>query len=92
MKHPLLHQALDLTEPDSATVFDLLAGRMRVYELVGRRDEQTADIQQMLKLADILADPLRRFDAQSPQLDLDFVTNALQVAPLAAQVVESAPK
>jgi len=83
-------QALDLTEPGSATVFDLLAGRMRVYELVGRRDEQTADIQQMLKLADILADPLRRFDAQIAQLDLDFVTNALQVAPLAAQVVESA--
>ncbi|MBP1692475.1 MAG: serine/threonine protein kinase [Chloroflexi bacterium] len=85
-------QALDLAEPDSATTFDLLAGRMRVYELVGQRDEQTADIRQMLKLAEKLDDPLRRFDAQIAQLDLDFATNALQMAPLAKQVVDGARK
>jgi predicted ATPase/predicted Ser/Thr protein kinase len=56
-------EALALIPDDHADRFDLLAARAKVYDLVGRRDEQRADVDAMLALAEKLNDDARRFEA-----------------------------
>jgi tetratricopeptide (TPR) repeat protein len=56
-------EALHLMAQDSRERFDLLAARAAVYDVVARRDEQRADVEEMLELAEVLGDEARRCDA-----------------------------
>jgi predicted ATPase len=55
-------QALELTDDDAAR-FDLLAARVRAYDVMARRDEQRAGVDAMLALAEALHDATRHCDA-----------------------------
>jgi class 3 adenylate cyclase/tetratricopeptide (TPR) repeat protein len=59
-----LARALELTPPAAAAArFDLLLRRERVYDTLGRRDEQAADLRALEALADRLDDDGRRMAA-----------------------------
>lgn len=57
-------RALEFTEPDSPRSFALLAARAEVYQLTAQREEQYANIQAMLALANSLDDDQKRIEAQ----------------------------
>lgn len=58
-----LSRALDLLPPDNLTErYDLLSKREGVYHRLGRRAEQTADLERLQQLADSLDDPCRRIE------------------------------
>jgi eukaryotic-like serine/threonine-protein kinase len=89
----LYTEALAMCEEDEAASFDLLMARARVYDLLGRRSEQRADIDAMLATAERLHDDARRCDALLVLADYMQVTAwlgaeepAQQAAALARQL------
>jgi tetratricopeptide (TPR) repeat protein len=56
-------EALRTVPEDGPERFDLLACRAAVYDLIARRDEQRADVEEMLDLAEELGDDARLCDA-----------------------------
>ncbi len=83
-------QALALTPDASAERFDILLARVETYNLLGRRSEQRADIQELLVLAERLDDDERRFEALLAQADYDIGTQQLHAREPAQRAVEMA--
>ncbi|MGD2159328.1 MAG: tetratricopeptide repeat protein, partial [Anaerolineales bacterium] len=70
-------RALSLLPDDHPGHFDLLLSRANVFRLVGRREEQRADVDGLLDLAEMLNDKALRCDALIAQadffLDTEFI-------------------
>ncbi|UCF61831.1 MAG: protein kinase, partial [Anaerolineaceae bacterium] len=62
-------KALALMPDDHPDRFDLLHSRAKVFRLVGRREEQRADVEGLLDLAEMLNDNALRCDALIAQAD-----------------------
>ncbi|HIE21086.1 MAG TPA: tetratricopeptide repeat protein, partial [Acidimicrobiia bacterium] len=73
-------RALELTD-DPQHRFELLGGRADMYGLLARRDEQRADIDAMLELAEAGADPTLRIDALRHLVSYYLVTEYLEAEP-----------
>jgi predicted ATPase len=58
----LYSEALALLPEGDPQRFDVLAARAGVYDIVARRDEQLADVEAMLALAEAMQDDARRCD------------------------------
>lgn len=80
-------EALTLIPAGEPDHFDLLAARVKVYDLVGRREAQLADAQALLALAETLDDDARRFDAMMALVDYEFATGLVQGRELADRAV-----
>jgi predicted ATPase len=59
----LYSEALALLPESDPQHFDILAARASVYDIVARREEQLADVEAMLSLAEAMQDDARRCDA-----------------------------
>jgi eukaryotic-like serine/threonine-protein kinase len=89
--------ALALMPEVTAERFDVLLARAQTHDLVARRSEQRADVEELLALADRLNDPARRCDALMAQADYYMKMENLrargpaqQAAELAAQLDDKA--
>ncbi len=85
-------EALALTTADPPERFRLLAARAQVYDLVGRRAEQRADVDALLALAETLGDDGYRFEAQLAEAEYAGATDpasALDPAERAAALARS---
>jgi eukaryotic-like serine/threonine-protein kinase len=82
--------ALDLMPNDTPERFDTLLARADTYNLVGRRAEQKADIDELLVLSEKLADESRRFEALLAQAEYDLNTQHLHAREPAQRAVEVA--
>jgi len=85
-------RALALTPDESAERFDILLARVETYNLLGRRFEQRADIQELLVLAERLDDDTRRFEALLAQAEYDMGTQQLHAREPAQRAVEIAQR
>ncbi len=83
-------QALALTQDASAERFDIFLARVETYNLLGRRFEQRADIQELLVLAERLNDDSRRFEALLAQAEYEIDTQQLHAREPAQRAVEIA--
>lgn len=83
-------EALTLMPDGEPDQFELLAARAQVYDLVGRRPEQKADVEALLALAEKLNDDVRRLDALLAQGDYEAAVGILGADPQAARAVELA--
>lgn len=69
--------ALALIEGDTKERFDAVLARAQVYNVVGRRAEQKADVDVLLALAERLDDDGRRFEALLAQAQYELGTQQL---------------
>jgi predicted ATPase len=83
----LYTEALHLMPDDHPGRFDALAARAGVYDVVARREEQLADAQAMLALADASHDDARRCDALIALTDYYLETEPALAQEPAAQSV-----
>ncbi len=72
-------EALDLIPEEHPERFDLLAARAQVFDLLGRREEQLADIEEMQSLAKLQGDQSRQVDALIALTDHYLATEAWDV-------------
>lgn len=86
----LYSQALDFAQPVTAQAFDLHRLRAQVYELSARREQELADVQAMLDLAERLDDDERRFIALNAQIEYYLNTKYSQARQLAERLLELA--
>jgi tetratricopeptide (TPR) repeat protein len=70
--------------------FNLLLARAQTYDLVARRGEQHADIEELLRLAETLRDDTLRCDALLAQADFYLQTGQPQVKEVAQRAAELA--
>jgi tetratricopeptide (TPR) repeat protein len=82
-------QALEFADQDAAATFELLSARAQVYDVVARREEQLADVESMLVLAEGLEDA-QRFDAQLALTDYYLVTDLYHSLEAAERALEMA--
>jgi predicted ATPase len=80
-------EALTLTSATDASRFDLLAARAKVYDIVARREQQRADIDAMLALAEKLNDDARRCDALIALADFYLATEVAHAEETAHRAV-----
>jgi len=80
-------EALTLMPDGEPDQFDLLASRAQMYDFVGRRVEQKADVEAMLALAEKLGDDVRRLDALLAQADYESAVGILGADPQAERAV-----
>jgi predicted ATPase len=83
-------EALTLMPEGEPDQFELLAERARLYDFVGRRTEQKADVEALTALAEKLDDDARRLDALLAQGDYEAAVGILGADPQAARAVELA--
>ena len=83
-------EALALCQDEDLERFDLLVARARVYDLIANRDEQRADIEALLAIAESYHDPARTCDALIQLADLYLVTEHLRAVEPASRAVEIA--
>lgn len=82
-------EALALMPDDHPDRFEILAGRVAVYDLIGRRDAQRADVDALVALAERL-DDVRRFDAHLALTDFYLATDLIRAHEPAQRAVELA--
>lgn len=70
----LYSEALELMPPDHPDRFDLLSARASVYDVVACREEQLADVKEMLSLAQRAQEDARRCDALLALADVYIAT------------------
>lgn len=83
-------EALTLMPEGEPDQFDLLASRAQMFDFVGRRPEQKADVEALLALAEKLGDEKRRLDALLAQADYESAVGILGADPQAERAVELA--
>ena len=83
-------QALALMPDDTAERFDTLLARAEIYNVLGQRSEQKADVDELLVLAEKLADESRRFEVLLAQAEYDLGTEHLHAREPAQRAVEIA--
>jgi tetratricopeptide (TPR) repeat protein len=87
-----LSRALELTPAAAdAARYDLFLTREQVYDRLGRRDEQQADLDALLRLAEQLSDPHKRARAALRRAAFGEATGDLEVLiPYAEQAIQLA--
>jgi tetratricopeptide (TPR) repeat protein/predicted Ser/Thr protein kinase len=83
-------EALDIIPTDHPERFDLLAARAGVLDLLGRRDEQLADIEEMGSLAERERDQGRQVDALIALIDHNLAKEAFFALPRTGEFAERA--
>lgn len=79
-------QALERLRPEEVEKrYDLLAGRERIYDLLGEREAQEKDLLEMARLAEALADPRRRVEVMNRQARRAVAIGDLEGARILAQ-------
>ncbi len=85
-------EALALLPADHPQRFEALAARSQVYDVAARREEQRADVEAMLALAERLDDDARRCDAWIALADLYMETEPFRAREPAERAVALAQK
>jgi tetratricopeptide (TPR) repeat protein len=83
-------EALDFIPEDHPERFELLAGRARVFDLLGRRDEELVDIEEMQALADRQGDQSLQVDALIALTDYYLASEAFGALPRTRKLAERA--
>jgi tetratricopeptide (TPR) repeat protein len=68
-------KALDLSKDDLTDQYDLLAARIKIFDLTAERDQQLSDARRMVELAQTLEDAQRECDAYLYLTDVYLVTD-----------------
>ncbi|MEM7347995.1 MAG: AAA family ATPase, partial [Chloroflexota bacterium] len=83
-------EALDLVPDDDPEYFELLAARMTLLNLLSRSEDELADIDQLLSLAEQQGDKQRQIDILIAKTDNDLTRASWGVPPRALELAERA--